>query len=205
MIDPLIHEIMLPLWLRLISCSRSCRSGWGLSCKVASQTTLETSSTITAYLSWCILRCWSIRVGVLLHVLARWLLCIGSRCLLLRPLHLEARALCLKVQSLYLELRARHWHWYLRLIHLWWFEELVRLREARPNVAFGGLSMELHLPLAILLRLLDLVFNNNGLVDHVLEVCIVRVEQLELNIVIQSIQEHVLFLFISVDVVRGVT
>jgi hypothetical protein len=111
----------------------------------------------------------------------------------------------LKVQSLYLELRARHWHWYLRLIHLWWFEELVRLREARPNVAFGGLSMELHLPLAILLRLLDLVFNNNGLVDHVLEVCIVCVEQLELNIVIQSIQEHVLFLFISVDVVRGVT
>jgi hypothetical protein len=48
----------------------------------------------------------------------------------------------------------------------------------RPNVASGGLSMEWHLPLAILLLLLllDLVFNNNGLVDHVLEVCVVRVE-----------------------------
>jgi hypothetical protein len=23
--------------------------------------------------------------------------------------------------------RARHWHWHLCLVHLWWFEELVRL------------------------------------------------------------------------------
>jgi hypothetical protein len=52
MIDPPIHEILLPLWLRLISCSRSCRSGWALPYKVVSQTTLETSSTITASLSW---------------------------------------------------------------------------------------------------------------------------------------------------------
>jgi hypothetical protein len=44
--------------------------------------------------------------------------------------------------------------------------------------------MERHLPLAILLHLLDLVFNNNGLVDHVLEICVVCVEQLELNIII---------------------
>jgi hypothetical protein len=65
--------------------------------------------------------------------------------------------------------------------------------------------MEWHLSLAILLHLLDLVFNNNGLVDHVLEVCVVYVEQLELNIIIQPIQEHVLFLFISVDVIRGIS
>jgi hypothetical protein len=96
-------------------------------------------------------------------------------------------------------------HWHLRLVQLWWLEELVRPREARPNVASRGLSMECHLPLAILLHLLDPVFHNNGLVDHVLEVCVVRVEQLELNIVIQSIQEHVLFLFISVDVIRGIS
>jgi hypothetical protein len=65
--------------------------------------------------------------------------------------------------------------------------------------------MDRHLPLAILLHLLDLVFNNNGLVDHVLEVCVVCVEQLKLNIIIQPIQEHVLFLFISVNVVRGIS
>jgi hypothetical protein len=72
----------------------------------------------------------------------------------------------------------------------------------RPNVASGGLSTEWHLPLAIFLYPLDLVFNNNGLVDHVLEVC---VEQLELNVIIQSIQERALFLLISVDVVRGIS
>jgi hypothetical protein len=53
-----------------------------------------------------------------------------------------------------------------------------------PNVSFGGLSMEWHLPLAILLHFLDFVFNNNGLVDHALEVYVVCVEQLELNIII---------------------
>jgi hypothetical protein len=71
-------------------------------------------------------------------------------------------------------------------------------------VASGGLSMEWHLPLAIL-HFLELVFNNNGLVNHVLEVCVVSVEQLELNVIIQSIQEHVLFLVISVDVVQGIS
>jgi hypothetical protein len=65
--------------------------------------------------------------------------------------------------------------------------------------------MEWHLLLVILLHLLDLVLNNNGLVDHVLEVYVVRVEQLELNIIIQSLQEQVMFLFISVDVVKGVS
>jgi glycerol-3-phosphate responsive antiterminator len=65
--------------------------------------------------------------------------------------------------------------------------------------------MESHLPLAILLRLLDLIFNNNGLVNHVLKVCVIRVEQLELNIIIESIQEHVIFLFINVDIIRGIS
>jgi hypothetical protein len=102
---------------------------------------------------------------------------------------------------LHQELGVLHLHWHLRPVRLWLLEKLVRLREVRPNVASGGLSMELHFPLAILIHLLDLVFNNNSFVDHVLEVCIVRVEQLELNIIIQSIQDYVMFLLISVDVV----
>jgi hypothetical protein len=76
----------------------------------------------------------------------------------------------------------------------------------KSNIASRGLSTEWHLALAILLHLLDLVFNNNGLVNHVLKVCVICVEQqLELNIIIQSIQEQVLFLFIIVDVVKGVS
>jgi hypothetical protein len=127
MIDPPIHEILLPLWLRLIPCSRGCGSSWALPCKVARQTTLKTSSTSTAPLSGCILRCWSIRVGALRHALARRLLHIGSSCLMLRPLYLEAQAWCLKVRPLHQKLRARHLHWYLWPVHLWWLEELVRL------------------------------------------------------------------------------
>ncbi len=65
--------------------------------------------------------------------------------------------------------------------------------------------MEWHLPLAILLHLSDLIFNNDGLVDHVLEVGIIGVQQLELNVIIQPIQEHVLLLLIRVDVVRGIS
>jgi hypothetical protein len=105
---------------------------------------------------------------------------------------------------LHLKLGALHLHWQLRAIHMWWLEKLVRLREARPNIAFRGLHREWHLPLAILLHLTDLVFNNNGLVDHVLEVSVVGVKQLELNVIIQPVQEHVLFLPVRVDVVRGI-
>jgi hypothetical protein len=39
----------------------------------------------------------------------------------------------------------------------------------------------------------------------VLEIGVVRVEQLELNIVVQSFQEHVLLLFVSVNVFGGVS
>jgi hypothetical protein len=95
-------------------------------------------------------------------------------------------------------------HQHLRVIHLRWIEKLVRLREARPNIASRGLSREWHLPLAILLHLSDLVFNNNGLVDHVLEVGVVDVKQLQLNVIIQPVQEHILFLLVRVDVVRGI-
>jgi hypothetical protein len=49
-----------------------------------------------------------------------------------------------------------------------------------------------------------LIFNDNGLVDHVLEVNVVSVEQLELNVIIQPTQEHVLFLLIHVGVIRGI-
>jgi hypothetical protein len=95
-------------------------------------------------------------------------------------------------------------YWHRRLDHLEWLEKLVRLREARPNITPRGLFREWHFPLAILLHFSDLVFNDNGLVDHVLEVGVVSVEQLELNVIIQPTQEHVLLLLVGVDVVRGI-
>jgi hypothetical protein len=119
MIDPPIHEILLPLRLRLISYSGGCRPGGALPCEMTSQTTLETSSTSTASLSWGTMRGWSIRAETLLQVLAGWLLHAGSWWLLLRPLHLEARTLGLKVRSLRRKLRVRHLHMHRWLVHLW--------------------------------------------------------------------------------------
>jgi hypothetical protein len=65
--------------------------------------------------------------------------------------------------------------------------------------------MEWHFPFAILLHFLEFVFNNNGLVDHVLEIRVVGVEQLELNIIIQFLKERVMLFFINVDVFGGVS
>jgi hypothetical protein len=78
-------------------------------------------------------------------------------------------------------------YWHRRPVHLEWLVKLVRLREARPNITSRGLPRERHLPLANLLHFLYLIFNNNGLVDRVLEVGVVGVEQLELNVIIQPI------------------
>jgi hypothetical protein len=110
----------------------------------------------------------------------------------------------MKIRPLRQKLRARHLYWHRWPVHLEWLEKLVRLCEVRPNITPGGLSREWHFPLAILLHFSDLVFNDNGLVDHVLEVGVVGVEQLELNVIIQPTQEHVLLLLIGVDVVRGI-
>jgi hypothetical protein len=204
MIDPAIYEILLPLRLHLVSCSRSGRPGGTLPRKMASQTTLETSSTSTVSLRWCTVRGWDIGAGALLHALARWLLPIGLRWLLLRRLRLEACTLGLKVRSLCRKLRAGHLYWHRRPVHLEWFGKLVRLCEARSNITLSGLSREWHFPFTILLHFSDLVFNDNGLIDHVLEVGVVGVEQLELNVIIQPTQEHVLLLLIHVDVIRGI-
>jgi hypothetical protein len=84
-------------------------------------------------------------------------------------------------------------------------EELARLWEARPNIASGGLPGKWRFSLAILLHFLNFVFNHNGFVANVLEVSIIHVEQLELNVIIQPIREHVLLLLIRVDVIWGVS
>jgi hypothetical protein len=201
---PATHEVLLPLWLCLISCSSSGRPGGALPRKMASQSSLKASSTSTVALRWCTVRGWGIGAGAFLHALASWLLPVGLRWLLLRPLRLEARTLGLIVRPLCQKLRVRHLYWHWRLVHQEWLEKLVRLREARPNITPRRLSKEWHFPLVILFHFPDLVLNDNGLVDHVMEVGVVGVEQLELNVIIQSTQEHVLLLLVGVDVVRGI-
>jgi hypothetical protein len=40
------------------------------------------------------------------------------------------------------KLRVGHLYWHRWAVHLEWLEKLVRLREARPNIASRGLSRE---------------------------------------------------------------
>jgi hypothetical protein len=67
-----------------------------------------------------------------MHVLARQLLDIRSRCLLLRFQHLELQALCLEVRSLHLEWMSLTMHRCEN--HVWVSDERTWLRQARPGV-----------------------------------------------------------------------
>jgi hypothetical protein len=51
----------------------------------------------------------------------------------------------------------------------------------------------------------DPILNHNGFIDHVLEISVIGVEKLELNVIIQPIQKHVLLLLIRIDVICGVS
>jgi hypothetical protein len=64
---------------------------------------------------------------------------------------------------------------------------------------------EQHFPLAILLHIFDLVLNNDSLVNHPLEILVVSVEKLELNLIIKSIQEGILFLLICINIIQCIT
>jgi hypothetical protein len=63
------------------------------------------------------------------------------------------------------------------------------------------LALECHLPLVNLVHLLQLVFNDNCLIDQVLESFIICIEQLELDVVIESVEKHALFLLICIDII----
>jgi hypothetical protein len=54
----------------------------------------------------------------------------------------------------------------------------------------------------ILLHLFDLVFDNDSLLDHLVEILIVGIEKLEPNLVVEPIQEDILFLFICIHNIR---
>jgi hypothetical protein len=67
-------------------------------------------------------------------------------------------------------------HCHLLSVHLWGVEEWGRLRVAGPIVASRRLFGERWLPAATLLDFLDLIFNHNGLIDHVLKIDVIGVE-----------------------------
>jgi hypothetical protein len=74
------------------------------------------------------------------------------------------------------------------------------MRQVRSYVAFYRLTLERQYSIDIVFYL-DFVLDNDSLVDYPLEIFIVSVEKLELNLVIESILECIIFLLISVDII----
>jgi hypothetical protein len=66
------------------------------------------------------------------------------------------------------------------------------------------LAQKIHLALTILLHFLQLILDDDGLVNQVLKIWVVSVEQLELDLILETLEKHVLLLLVSVDVIGGV-
>jgi hypothetical protein len=81
---------------------------------------------------------------------------------------------------------------------------LTGLQEAGLSVASGMLTKKTHLALAILLHFLYLILNDDGLVNQMLKIWIVGVEQLKLDLILETLKKHALLLLISVDIISGI-
>jgi hypothetical protein len=66
------------------------------------------------------------------------------------------------------------------------------------------LAQKNHLVLAILFHLFYLILDDDGLVNQMLEIWVVCVEQLKLDLIIETLEIHILLLLIGVDIVEGV-
>jgi hypothetical protein len=66
------------------------------------------------------------------------------------------------------------------------------------------LVWETHLALVILLHFLRLILNDYGLVNQMLKIWVVDVEQLKLDLVLETHEKRVLFLQVGADVVGDI-
>jgi hypothetical protein len=66
------------------------------------------------------------------------------------------------------------------------------------------LARKHHLAFAILLHLLYLILDDDRLVNQMLEIWVVSVEQLKLDLIIETLEKCILLLLIGVDVIDGI-
>jgi hypothetical protein len=92
-------------------------------------------------------------------------------------------------------------HWC--MTQKWGSDKLTRLQKVGPIVASIMLAQENHFALAILLHLFQLILDDDGLIDQMLEIWVVCVEQLKLDLIIETLEKHVLLLLVCVDIVGG--
>jgi hypothetical protein len=82
--------------------------------------------------------------------------------------------------------------------------KLTGLWKAGPSVDSGMLAQKHHLVFDILFHFFQLILDDDGLVNQMLKIWVVSFEQLELDLIIETLEKHVLLLFIGVDVIGGV-
>jgi hypothetical protein len=78
------------------------------------------------------------------------------------------------------------------------------LQKAGPSVASGMLAQKNHLTLAILFHLFYLILDHDGLANQMLEILVVGVEQLKLDLIIETLEKCILLLLIGVDAIGGI-
>jgi hypothetical protein len=57
---------------------------------------------------------------------------------------------------------------------------------------------------AILLHLFQLILDDDGLVNQMLKIWVIGVEQVKLDLIIETVEKHILLLLVSVDIVNGI-
>jgi hypothetical protein len=66
------------------------------------------------------------------------------------------------------------------------------------------LTQKNHLAFAILFHFFQLVLDDDGFINQILKIWVVGVEQLKLDLIIETLEKHILLLLIGVDVVDGI-
>jgi hypothetical protein len=175
---------------------------------VAWQSTLETCAKSLASLRGGILLVLGCQMRNLLYILFR-LLHNWMSCLLLGTKHWISGTLRLKGGTLYQELgtlvlKLRMQHLYQCTTREWGSNKLIGLRKAGPSVASRMLAWKHHLSFAILFYFFQLILDDDGLVNQMLKIWVVGVEQLELDLIIETLEKHILLLLIGADIINGV-
>jgi hypothetical protein len=73
----------------------------------------------------------------------------------------------------------------------WGSDKLIGLRKAGPSIASGMLAQKHHLVFATLFHLFYLILDDDGLVNQMLEIWVVYVEQLKLDLIIETLEKHI--------------
>jgi hypothetical protein len=66
------------------------------------------------------------------------------------------------------------------------------------------LAQKNHLAFAILFHFFQLVLDDDGLLNYMFKIWVVRFEQLKLDLIIKTLEIHILFLLVGANVVDGV-